>query len=312
MFKTRLNPTKPPAAHRAVLERVGAACRELRSAQEAWLLQQRPMEQVAQILAKHRVFCVGVPTEFGGAGDQPLLVVLAAERIGREGPLPLAEFMSHLTAAITIARRGTMEQKEHYLRRTVEGSCPVSPMTFRELGLSPPDPATDSDGTDDYQTELVPTFAILTARLVFAARDVGAMAESIETLAQIAADKTRSEEVIEGDRPIERFFGHTAADLEAGRAIVYAAAELLAEYDRRPTSKHLELEATTLVSEAKLFVECALERMLARAADASLGGSDRILHYLPRQLHLTGEEILTEDERWELMEKDIATYYLFR
>ena len=80
MFKTRLNPTKPTASHRAVLEHVGAACRELRAAVKAGSLRPNDMDQTRQIFEKHRVFSIGVPAEFGGAGDQPLLVAL---EIGR-------------------------------------------------------------------------------------------------------------------------------------------------------------------------------------------------------------------------------------
>lgn len=311
MFSTRLNPTKPTAAQRAVLERVGAACRAVRLEQDAGRLGARPMDRVEQFLAEGGVFSVGVPVEFGGAGDEPFLVALAAERIGREGLVPVGVFLSHLVAAATIARVGTKEQKDQYLRGAAAGSVRLSGHTLREMESSSGKMRTDVGPNKDSEDLAVPTAAILTFRLASAAGCVGMLADSIEVLAEVTAAKIRREDVPEGHRQVDRFFAETASDLEAGRAIVYAAAELKAEYDRRPTSKHLELEATTLVNESYLFAQSAIERMLARAAETLLGDSGRVLDHLPPRHDLAWPVTNIRDDGPESLKNDIASYYLF-
>lgn len=121
MFATRLNPTKPTAAHRAVLERLGAACRELRASEDAAYLQRRVNSARTTVFARQTVLGIGVATEYEGAGDDPFLLTLAAERLGREGASPALFFARHAGGAGTVARWGTAEQKQRWLPLAARG-----------------------------------------------------------------------------------------------------------------------------------------------------------------------------------------------
>ncbi len=309
MFRTRLNPTKPPAAHRAVLEHVGAGCREFRAAAEAGRIQPHNVDQAREILSRHRVFSVGVPVEFGGAGNQPLLVALAAERLGREGPTALFALLAHLPAAVTVAHRGTLEQKEQYLRAAAAGTG-LSGATLREMESTAAESTAYDNASRHADESILPTDAVLTYRLARAAGSIGRLADCIEVLAEFTAARIQQEDVVEGNFPIDRFFAEAATDLEAARAITYAAAELKAEFDARPTSEHLKLEASTLVNEAYFFADKALDRMLARAAETPLDRDSRILDHLPPRHELTWPVEAILDEGPPSMENEIARYYL--
>jgi alkylation response protein AidB-like acyl-CoA dehydrogenase len=111
--------------------------------------------------------------------------------------------------------------------------------------------------------------------------------------------------IISGNAFVEEQFGWMGTNLEAARAITYAAAELKAELDQHPTSKHLRLEAATLVNEAALTANRAFKVSLAKAAQVSIG-EESLVHRIPKRHNHGdwGDQLLALD-------KEIGRYYLF-
>jgi alkylation response protein AidB-like acyl-CoA dehydrogenase len=251
MFSTRLNPTKPPAAHRAILERVGAACRELRPIEDEGCATGRVHRQAVSIFQQHRVLDLGKPAEHGGIGADALLMAMAAERIGREGVRLVRWFADHAA------------------------------------------------GYDPLQRSLC-----------LAAGGIGKVADCLEITASFCAERIKH---VAGGKPpseIEHHVALTACDLEATRAITYAAAELKSELDRHPHSSHLQLEAGTLIREALHVSLGAVSRMLERGNTLVIAGKP-IADCLPPRHRLDGAVQLLGGDLAESLAKQIAHFYLF-
>mgnify|MGYP001573192135 CR=1 FL=1 len=251
MFSTRLNPTKPPAAHRAILERVGAACRELRPVEDECCATGRMNTQAESIFQKYGVMTLGTPVEHGGIGADALLVVMAAERIGREGVRLVRWFGEHV---------GSHDPLQRFL-------C-------------------------------------------LAAGGIGVIADCLETTASFCAEQIKSVAADEPPSAIEHHVTLTACDLEATRAITYAAAELKSELDRHPHSSHLQLEAGTLISEALHVSLGAMSRMFDRAKSLAIAGTP-LVDSLPPRHRLQGGVQLLGGDLAESLTKQIARFYLF-
>jgi len=251
MFSTRLNPTKPPAAHRAILERVGAACRELRPIEDECCATGRVNTQVESILQHHGVLSLGTPAEHGGIGSDALLVVMAAERIGREGVRLVRWFAEHAAS-------------DDPLKRS----------------------------------------------LCLAAGGIGVIADCLETTASFCAERIKDISAGEPPSEIEHHVALTACDLEATRAITYAAAELKSELDRHPQSSHLQLEAGTLIGEALHVSLGATSRMFDRAKSLAIAGKP-LADCLPPRHRLEGDVQMPGGDLAESLTKQIARFYLF-
>jgi hypothetical protein len=95
--------------------------------------------------------------------------------------------------------------------------------------------------------------------------------------------------------------------LEAGRSLVYAAAQAKEMWDRKPTAALLR-EVQPLVAEAKRFWTTALPKALQRLASAALGGSAQARVWFVEQrsllfcLEMAGPSPHTSDQH-------IATFY---
>ena len=391
MFKTRLNPTKPPARHRSVLERVGAACRELRPIEDACATEMRVNEQTPRIFARHGVHRVGVSAEFDGAGDDPLLVAMTAERIGREGFAPLDCFAVHAVGSAIVNRWASVEQRaarmaalacgesfvtldEFFRYTSAESSCEVFyeeaphgytlngrtrcrivPRTGATLTTIAEERIPNNGGAHSaFQLELerpgiqlldlprsggaagaafwnveikqceVPRAALLgdvgcgmdsfrTAPMIvdfcLAAGSLGVMAEVLETWCRLVSERfgTRSRE----DAELKRVFAHvaqTATKLEAARSLVYAAAELKVDYDRRPSSGHLEREAATLVREAIYFATNAVHEMFTQARAITIAGQT-LFDHVPARHRPDRRAPLPLEAGQALLEGQIASYY---
>ncbi len=250
MFSTRLNPTKPPAAHRAILERIGAACREIRPIEDECCANGQVNSQAEAVLEKHGVMRVGTPVDRGGSGSDPLLLVLVAERIGREGVRLVRWFTDHAA------------------------------------------------GNDPLQRFLC-----------LAAGGIGVIADCLETTALFCAERTNRQATDEPPSEIDHYVTLTACDLEATRAITYAAAELKAELDRHPHSPHLQLEAGTLIREALLLSLGAMSRMFDRAQSLAIGGRP-IADWLPLRHRMSRELQMIEGDLAGSLTKQIARFYL--
>jgi hypothetical protein len=149
-------------------------------------------------------------------------------------------------------------------------------------------------------------------KLSLAAGMVGVIADCIDTLVDNIG---QTEAAATGAVPpeIERYVALTAENLEATRAITYAAAELKFEFDRRPQSEHLRLEAMTLVNES-LHLAChALEVMFAGSREALLAGKP-LNEYLPPRLraYAAGLSQILPHQLDRSLAKQIARYYLFQ
>lgn len=415
MFATRLNPTKPPAKHRAILERVGAACREFRAAEQAGPAATHTNQHLISCFAKHGVLGIGIDPKYGGSGTDPLLGAMAAERIGRDGLGACSLFAIHsgLVASL-ICQRGTVAQKARYLPKAARGECLFgfgqvdsrsgenrsetvrctrlpdghlldgcietlfNGMETRAIlvlvktpdalagphrsaflvdrdtpgldvlaptgkssaagvdwrlrftkcvlprdaeicgaGVPPAGPVQASrlhhkrpESTDSPANAWDAAFAaIRMARLFMAAGTVGALADCLELTATYIADQPESRATQACSGAIAAHIARCATDLESTRALVYAAAELRAEFDRRPTSEHLRLESSTLIDEASYAARLSAERMEHCAATLSVGDGN-LLSILPPRHRADTTAIMRFADATDL-EQSIARFYLF-
>lgn len=277
MFSTRLNPTKPPAAHRAILERVGAACRELRSIEDEYSEDVQVNDQTLFIFGKHGVLGFGVPVEQGGVGDDALLLAMAAERIGREG-LKLVRWFADYVAPRVAAGSGSAtvaDQKD-------TANALAALLFYHRLNLS----------------------------FCWAAGRVGVLADCLEAVAPFCAQQLEAGAVANA-AAIEAMVSKIAGDLEATRAMTYAAAELKTELQQHSHSGHLRLETGTLVAESYLVSARAVEQMFEQLGSVEVGGQfliDRLPSRHRRFIHHRGE-LRAEPDDW--VEAQIARFYLF-
>ena len=277
MFSTRLNPTRPPAAYRAILERVGAACREARPIEDECLSLGKSDERTQSILADHGVTAIGIPISEGGAGDDPLLVAMTAERIGREGLKLVEWFAEHVAGSATRA---------------------AGPETAASAEARPD----DLDYAEfRYRSNLA---------FCWAAGRIGVLADCLETIASFCAERIRDNGSASTEPAIVRIVAQTGSDLEATRAITYAAAELKAEFDRHPHSKHLRLEAGTLVAEAYQVSARSVVRMILLTRGTTIAGAP-LANCLPPRHRVFVEHGHTAAKPDEWAESQIARYYLF-
>jgi alkylation response protein AidB-like acyl-CoA dehydrogenase len=387
MFPTRLNPTKPTAAHRAVLERVGAACRELRPIEDAAYLARRVNGSLAALLGKHAVLGWGIAPEHGGLGSDAMLYAMAFERIGREGVGPAMALAYHVLGACVVASAGSLAQQALYLPAAARGECLFG------VALADPEPREAHAGETSFEataagfvlegqkswvtnaelahvlvvlardrsaealsaflvetavqgcvrTAIAPKIGLptvshgevrfercrvpceslvgvrgagldvagpprMSARLAAAAASVGVLADCLEEAAAhrigLAPERAASGDAAWADRSIARM----AVDLEAARALVYAAAALKAEYDRNPASGHLRFEAETLVAEAKYFATNAAHRAASAAVQLRGAGGYALTCRAARHLGDT-RALLLDFGANEALEQAIAHYY---
>ena len=319
MFSTRLNPTKPPAAHRAILERVGAACRELRPIEDQCAGGAERIDETRAIFEKHGVLQIGVPLAQGGVGDDPLLVALAAERIGREGLRVVRWFAIRAATGAAVRFQTTRGESPN-------GSLMPQP-------IEPPEETFDAApriaallGLEEHLWN--PTSPELIYELNFkfcvAAGAIGVIADCLETAVTWCGNQIKSGlsdnpleeldrfETQNRHRQIELHVANTASDLESARAIVYAAAELKSEFDRRPRSDHLRLETGTLVNEALSVAHKALARMFFGIEHGTYGVRPMVDCLPSRHRVFVDTKVCPRDrERGWLLQKQIARYYLF-
>ena len=277
MFSTRLNPTKPPAAYRAILERVGAGCRKIRPIEDECSSFDRVAEQSQSILTEHGVLGIGVPASRGGVGDDPLLIAMTAERIGREGLRLVRWFAEHVA---NVANRPAGSESSANAASVQDDTADVE---FR------------------YRLNL--TFC-------WSAGRIGVIADCLETVVAFCGESIRGNGSVQPDPAIERLVAELASGLEATRAITYAAAELKAELDRHPNSKHLRLETGTLVAEAYAVSAKSLSLMVLLTRATTVGGSPVVACLPPRhRLFVERAKVAAEPDEW--VESQIARYYLF-
>jgi alkylation response protein AidB-like acyl-CoA dehydrogenase len=143
-------------------------------------------------------------------------------------------------------------------------------------------------------------------RLGLAAGAVGAIAEHLERFLEWLA-MPRDDAAPSNGRS-EIHIAHTATDLEAARALAYAAAELKAEFNRRPRSDHVAKETNTLVCEALHFAAAATRRMTDRIQ--SLNASDPNLAMADMAGLATFAVLGCSDEATRMLENEIGGYYL--
>jgi alkylation response protein AidB-like acyl-CoA dehydrogenase len=99
-----------------ILQRVDAACRELRPVEDRYYLARTVNSEVAPIFARQNAIGFLIPTEFGGLGMDVPLYVRAMERVGEEGTSPRTFFSCHISiGASVISYWGDAHQKQHYL-----------------------------------------------------------------------------------------------------------------------------------------------------------------------------------------------------
>lgn len=276
MFSTRLNPTKPPAVHRSILERVGAACRELRTIEDEYSEDVPVNDQTLFIFGKHGVLGFGVPVEQGGVGDDALLLAMAAERIGREG-LKLVRWFA-----------------EHVGPRVSAGSGSTTP-------------ADPKDTVDALEALLF--YHRLNLSFCWAAGRIGVLADCLETVAPSCAEQLKAGAVADA-AAVERMVARIAGDLEATRAITYAAADSKTDLKRHPHSRHLRLETGTLVAEAYLVSARSVEQMFEQLQSVVVGGQFLVERLPPRHRRFVHRGALrAEPDDW--VESQIARFYLF-
>jgi alkylation response protein AidB-like acyl-CoA dehydrogenase len=291
----RLNPTKPPAAHRAALEHVGAACREWREKVSAECGVRSSSEEHVNhegvtIFAKHGVFRVGVAAEFGGRGVEPLLVAMAAERIGREGLALCGLFARHARCVAILDRWGTTEQKELLLTRAARGETAAVSVA---------------------EDEGVRLTGRLAAQLATAAGCVGVLADCLEVSGSQVREFLATQPDHAEQAGCQRFVADLATDVESGRALVYAAAELKAEFDHRPSSKHLEWETVAIVAEAAYLATRAVARLWRSAGELDVGGATLFARFPPWH-RVDLDTTVLADEPADSLQSLIANYCLFQ
>ena len=122
MIDYRLIPRQATAAQTDILQRVDAACRELRPVEDRCYLDRCVNSQVAPLFAKHGVLGFLIPHEYGGLGMDVPLYVWAMERVGQEGTSPRTFFSCHVSiGASVIAYWGDAGQRQRYLPDAVSG-----------------------------------------------------------------------------------------------------------------------------------------------------------------------------------------------
>jgi alkylation response protein AidB-like acyl-CoA dehydrogenase len=151
--------------------------------------------------------------------------------------------------------------------------------------------------------------AQMNARLGISAGTLGVMADCLESIAAFTSDRIKRAEGPSAREAVERYVARTATDLEAARGLVYAAAELKVDYDRRPTSEHLASETNTLVREANYFVNQSIERMLSGAESIRVA-DESLLQCLPARHRLMSRPSEVFEEADRELEVRIAAYYL--
>jgi alkylation response protein AidB-like acyl-CoA dehydrogenase len=147
------------------------------------------------------------------------------------------------------------------------------------------------------------------ARLWIAAGCVGTLEGSLEVIASIASERLRTGEWAQGRQAIEHYVTCVATDLEASRGLVYAAAELKADFDRRPTSKHLASESSTLIREANYFATQSIHRLHSGAESIEVGNRT-LLDFVPARYRIAAGSNDLFEESGQALERDIAVYYL--
>lgn len=122
MAEYRLVPRRASAEQLSILQRVDAACQELRPVEDRFYLARQVNPEVAPTFARHGVLGFLIPTEYGGLGMDVPLYVWAMERVGQEGTAPRTFFSCHVSiGASVVSYWGTAEQRQRYLPDAVTG-----------------------------------------------------------------------------------------------------------------------------------------------------------------------------------------------
>lgn len=113
---------------------VEAYCQELRPIEDLCYLEHRHNDDIQLLAKKYDLLGIPVPVEYGGRGADAVAYSRALARIGREGTGVRTFFSGHTSIGqYPIMRYGNAAQKEHYLRRSVQGDCTLA------FGLTEPD-----------------------------------------------------------------------------------------------------------------------------------------------------------------------------
>jgi hypothetical protein len=137
---------------------------------------------------------------------------------------------------------------------------------------------------------------------------LGVLADWLEVLTMLVADRLKAGNWQVERAAIERHVADVATNLEALRGIVYAAAELQHELDRRPMSEHLAAETETLVGEASHFAGRAMHQLRSEA-ESILVGDCNLLDFFPtRQRPDQQSDWFKEPASY--LQRQIAAYYL--
>ena len=122
MAEFRLSPLRPTAAQAAVLQRVEAACGELRPIEDRHYLDRTVNSQVGPIFARHQALGFLIEEQYGGLGIDVPLYTWGMERVGQEGTAPRTFFSCHVSIGSSVVSYwGTPEQKQRYLPAAARG-----------------------------------------------------------------------------------------------------------------------------------------------------------------------------------------------
>jgi len=123
MFDQALIKRTASPQQNVILERVNAACRELRPIEDHYYLERQVNSELAPLFAKHHAIGFLIPAEYGGLGMDVPLYVWAMERLGEEGTAPRTFFSCHISiGASVISYWGNSEQRKRYLPDAANGS----------------------------------------------------------------------------------------------------------------------------------------------------------------------------------------------
>lgn len=128
---------------RELLERVDAACQEIRDVEEqTWLDGEFNRERV-EVFGDHDLLGLPIDERYGGSGVDAVTNALAMMRVGMEGAALRTFFSVHVNIGqFTIHLWGDEDQKERYLPQTTSGEM------LAGFALTEPDHGSDPSGME--------------------------------------------------------------------------------------------------------------------------------------------------------------------
>ncbi len=121
-----------------VLEKVDKAAQELMASELESYLRRELNKEGPKIAKKHGILGIPVDKKYGGLGMDPLIAVLAKERLGQVG-LGFSSYynVQVFLTQLAIQRWGTEDQKERYLKKAARGEITLA------FGLTEPEAGSD-------------------------------------------------------------------------------------------------------------------------------------------------------------------------